>query len=159
VVEPCGLVDALLAYEHEDDVVDGVASQPRCKHSHEPLALNFCEVLRKWLVAMLASWLGSNTVNHVILVLIGEQGVYKTTWFNYLLPPELRRYFYNKVNINRTTRDEMIYLSRYALMCYEELDCMNSADLNRLKGIVTMEHIDEREPYARYAEHRPHIAS
>lgn len=32
-----------------------------------------------------------------------------------MLPPELRRYFYNKVNINRTTRDEMIFLSRYAL--------------------------------------------
>ncbi len=143
-------------HEGDHDHIADLAATVRLKSTG---ALNFCEVLRKWLVAMLASWLGSNTVNHVILVLIGEQGVYKTTWFNYLLPPELRRYFYNKVNINRTTRDEMIFLSRYALMCYEELDCMNAADLNRLKGIVTMEHIDEREPYARYAEHRPHIAS
>ena len=143
-------------HEGDHDHIADLAATVRLRSTG---ALNFCEVLRKWLVAMLASWLGSNTVNHVILVLIGEQGVYKTTWFNYLLPPELRRYFYNKVNINRTTRDEMVYLSRYALMCYEELDCMNSADLNRLKGIVTMEHIDEREPYARYAEHRPHIAS
>ena len=121
--------------------------------------LPFYDVLMKWLVAMIASWVGTTTVNHVILVLIGEQGAYKTTWFNYLLPPELRRYFYTKINVSRMTRDEMVYLSRYALMCYEELDCMTSADLNRLKGIVTMEHVDEREPYARYPDHRPHIAS
>ena len=143
-------------HEGDHDYIADLAATVRVKGDS---ALSFCEVLRKWLVAMLASWIGSHTVNHVILVLIGEQGAYKTTWFNYLLPPELRNYFYTKVNINRTTRDEMVYLSRYALMCYEELDCMTSADLNRLKGIVTMEHVDEREPYARYAEHRPHIAS
>lgn len=142
--------------EGDHDYIADLAATVRVKGND---ALSFCEVLRKWLVAMVASWIGSHTVNHVILVLIGEQGAYKTTWFNYLLPPELRNYFYIKVNVNRTTRDEMVYLSRYALMCYEELDCMLPADLNRLKGIVTMEHIDEREPYARYAEHRPHIAS
>ena len=32
-------------------------------------------------------------VNHVILVLIGRQGSYKTTWFNYILPPPLQQYF------------------------------------------------------------------
>ena len=158
---------------HFNPIIHYLESLPRWKEGdHDHIAdlaatvrvraggtLPFYDVLKKWLVAMIASWVGSTTVNHVILVLIGEQGAYKTTWFNYLLPPELRRYFYTKINVSRMTRDEMVYLSRYALMCYEELDCMTSADLNRLKGIVTMEHVDEREPYARYPDHRPHIAS
>lgn len=143
-------------HEGDHDYIRDLADTVRVKGDSQ---LCFYEVLRKWLVAMVASWLGSTTVNHVILVLIGEQGAFKTTWFNHLLPPELQKYFYIKVNVNRTTRDEMVFLSRYALMCYEELDCMTPQDLNRLKGIVTMEHVDEREPYARYAEHRPHIAS
>jgi len=57
--------------------------------------------LKKWLVGMVAGWVDPSVVNNVILVLIGEQGSYKTTWFNYLLPPELRQYFYTKTNANR----------------------------------------------------------
>ena len=49
--------------------------------------------LKKWLVGMVASWISDDVVNNVILVLIGEQGAYKTTWFNYLLPPPLKQYF------------------------------------------------------------------
>ena len=56
--------------------------------------LRFAEYLKKWLVAMVAGWIDPQVVNNVILVLIGAQGSYKTTWFNYLLPPELRQYFY-----------------------------------------------------------------
>ena len=58
----------------------------------------FYEYLKKWLVAMVAGWVDETVVNHVMLVLIGEQGSYKTTWFNYLLPPELKTYFYTNIN-------------------------------------------------------------
>ena len=60
--------------------------------------LLFAEYLKKWLVGMVAGWLDAKVVNNVILVLIGEQGSYKTTWFNYLLPPELSNYFYTNIN-------------------------------------------------------------
>ena len=49
--------------------------------------------LKKWLVGMVASWISDDVVNNVILVLIGEQGAYKTTWFNYLLPPPTEAVF------------------------------------------------------------------
>ena len=39
----------------------------------------FYEYLKKWLVAMVAGWVDETVVNHVMLVLIGEQGSYKTT--------------------------------------------------------------------------------
>ena len=119
----------------------------------------FAEYLKKWLVGMVAAWMNPQVVNNVILVLIGPQGAYKTTWFNYLLPPELRRYFYTKTNASRMSKDDLLVLAQYGLVCCEELDTMRPAELNQLKAAVTMLSVDERAAYARYHEHRPHIAS
>lgn len=119
----------------------------------------FLRYLSKWLVAMVAAWVDDTVVNNVILVLIGEQGAYKTTWFNYLLPPPLKQYFYTKTNANRMSKDELITLTKYALVCCEELDTMRPAELNQLKAAVTMPAVDERAAYARFHEHRQHIAS
>lgn len=119
----------------------------------------FARYLRKWLVAMIASWLSPEVVNNVILILIGPQGAYKTTWFNLLLPPELRRYFYTKTNSQRLGKDDLLALAQYGLICCEELDTLRPVELNQLKAAVTMPTVDERAAYARYAEHRTHIAS
>lgn len=115
--------------------------------------------LKKWLVGMVAGWISDDVVNNVILVFIGEQGAYKTTWFNYLLPPQLKQYFYTKTNANRMTRDDLLTLAQYGLVCCEELDTMRPAELNQLKAAVTMPSIDERAAYAHFHEHRKHIAS
>ncbi len=119
----------------------------------------FAEYLTKWLVGMVAGWIDDKVVNNVILVLIGEQGSYKTTWFNYLLPPELSNYFYTKTNAQRMGRDDLLTLAQYGLVCCEELDTMRPSELNQLKAAVTMPSIDERAAYAHFHEHRKHIAS
>ena len=121
--------------------------------------LRFADYLTKWLVGMVAGWIDDSVVNNVILVLIGEQGSYKTTWFNYLLPPELSQYFYTKTNANRMGRDDLLTLAQYGLVCCEELDTMRPSELNQLKAAVTMPSIDERAAYAHFHEHRKHIAS
>ena len=121
--------------------------------------MRFAEYLTKWLVGMVAGWVDDTVVNNVILVLIGEQGSYKTTWFNYLLPPELSGYFYTKTNASRMGRDELLTLAQYGLVCCEELDTMSNRELNQLKAAVTMPSIDERAAYAHFHEHRKHIAS
>ena len=119
----------------------------------------FAENLKKWMVGMVAAWVDDTVVNNVILVLIGEQGSYKTTWFNYLLPPQLRQYFYTKTNANRMGRDDLLTLAQYGLVCCEELDTMRASELNQLKAAVTMPTINERAAYAHYHENRRHIAS
>ena len=43
----------------------------------------FRDYFRKWFVGILPALLDDTVVNHEILVLIGEQGLYKTTWFNF----------------------------------------------------------------------------
>ena len=119
----------------------------------------FAEYLKRWLVAMVASWIDETEVNQAVLVFIGEQGAYKTTWFSRLLPPELRSYFRIKVNASRVGTDDLIALSQFGLVCYEELDVMRPQQVNTMKSVVTMPAIDERKPYGHYAEHMPHVAS
>ena len=121
--------------------------------------LRFAQYLKKWLVGMVAGWIDPAVVNNVILVLIGEQGSYKTTWFNYILPPPLRPYFYTKTNAGKMGRDDLLTLAQYGLVCCEELDTMRPSELNQLKAAVTMPSIDERAAYAHFHEHRKHIAS
>lgn len=142
----------------EQDYIRELAQTVRVKGGKQEQKL-WQLYLKKWLVGMVASWLSEDVVNNVILVLIGEQGAYKTTWFNYLLPPPLKQYFYTKTNANRMSKDDILTLAQYALVCCEELDTMRPAELNQLKAAVTMPSIDERAAYAHYHEHRKHIAS
>ena len=141
-----------------DDHILGMSVTVQVKGGVEEQLL-FAQYLKKWLVAMVAGWIDPQVVNNVILVLIGAQGLYKTTWFNYLLPPELRAYFYTKTNSGRMGRDDLLTLALYGLVCCEELDTMRPSELNQLKAAVTMPSIDERAAYAHFHEHRQHIAS
>ena len=121
--------------------------------------LFFYVCLRKWFVAMVAGWLEEDVVNQEILVFIGRQGIYKTTWFANLLPPELKQYFHSNTSFGNMTKDEVLKLSKYGLICCEELDTMKPAEMNRLKWAVTTVITDERKPYAHTSERRKHIAS
>ena len=141
-----------------DDYILGMSVSVSVRGEVEEQML-FAQYLKKWIVGMVAAWVDPTVVNNVILVLIGEQGSYKTTWFNYLLPPQLRQYFFTKTNANRMGRDDLLTLTQYGLVCCEELDTMRPAELNQLKAAVTMPTIDERAAYAHYHEHREHIAS
>ena len=151
-------LENLPEWDGETDYILGMSVSVQVKGDVEEQIL-FATYLKKWLVGMVAAWIDPNVVNNVILVLIGEQGSYKTTWFNYLLPPELKDYFYTKTNANRMGRDDLLTLAQYALVCCEELDTMKPAELNQLKAAVTMPSIDERAAYAHFHEHRQHIAS
>ena len=119
----------------------------------------FYQYLKKWLVGMVASWVSPKVVNNVMLILIGEQGTYKTTWFANLLPPQLHSYFYTKTDSAMLTKDDRIVLAQYGLMCWEELDSMLPKELNKMKGTMTMPFINERKAYGRYHENLPHLAS
>ena len=151
-------LEHLPPWDGESDHILAMSASVRVKGDIDE-QMRFYEYLKKWLVAMVAGWIDERVVNNVILVLIGEQGSYKTTWFNYLLPPELKQYFFTKTNAKRMDRDDLLTLAQYGLVCCEELDTMKPSELNQLKAAVTMPAIDERAAYAHFHEHRPHIAS
>lgn len=127
--------------------------------AHQGAAALFSFCFRKWLVAMVASWLDTKVLNQTILTFIGGQGIYKSTFFRRLLPPELNRYFLAKGNSTYVTKDDKLAVSGYALIDFEEIDSMKDNDLNAVKALVTTEVIAERAAYARNRENRPHMAS
>ena len=151
-------LEHLPSWDHKNDYILEMSMSVNVKGGVDE-QIRFYEYLKKWLVAMVAGWIDEQEVNHVILIFIGEQGIYKTTWFNHVLPPELRSYFYTKTNAGRITKDDLLALAQYGLVCYEELDTMSARELNQLKSAVTMTSVDERAPYASFADHRKHIAS
>ncbi len=72
---------------------------------------------------------------------------------------QLRQYFYTKANSGLLSKDDLLTLAQYGLVCWEELDSMQPKELNKLKAAMTMPSINERAAYARYHENRPHLAS
>ena len=145
-------------HEDQGDHIMGLSLTVNVRGDSDEQIL-FYQYLKKWLVAMVASWVSPKVVNNVMLVLIGEQGSYKTTWFANLLPPQLRDYFYTKTNSGLVSKDDLLTLAQYGLVCWEELDSMQQKELNKLKAAMTMPSINERAAYARYHENRPHLAS
>ncbi len=62
---------------------------------------------------MVASWLSDEVVNQQVLVLVGKQGIYKTTWLEHLLPPELRAYGCKMANSTQLNKDERLRIAEY----------------------------------------------
>jgi len=120
----------------------------------------FC--FRKWLVAMAASLLDKNTVNHVVPVFCGCQGRGKTRWTVKLLPPELQVY-YATASIMEQEKDLLLKLSHRALVNIDELEALKPHDMAKLKKIITQISIDERKAYGRneesYTRHASLLAS
>jgi predicted P-loop ATPase len=144
--------------EEDGDAIMGLSLTVNVKGGSDEQIL-FYRCLKKWLVAMVASWLDPKVINHEMLVLIGKQGAYKTTWFSHLLPPQIREYFYTKTNSDMISKDDLLVLAQYGLVCWEELDSMQSKELNKLKAAMTMPSINVRAPFERYPKNRPHVAS
>lgn len=119
----------------------------------------FVEHFRKWFVGILPTIFDDQVVNHEIMVFIGKQGNFKSTFFSLLLPPALQSYFHVKMNSSHLNKDDMLTLCEKALVCLEEIDELRPSELNQLKALVTAKNISERAAYARNKEHRPHIAS
>lgn len=119
----------------------------------------FERVFKKWFVGILPGVLCDNVVNETVLVFIGRQGIYKSTFFERLLPPELQQFYLSKTNSQRMTKDDKVLLSQNALINFEEIDSLTNRDLNQLKAIITAKSITERAAYRHNADTRKHIAS
>ena len=114
---------------------------------------------RKWFVAMVASWLSDEVVNQQVLVLVGKQGIFKTTWLEHLLPPELRAYSCKMANSTQLNKDERLRIAEYGLIALDEIDAMGPRELNVMKSVITASDISERAAYGYTKERRIRLAS
>lgn len=113
----------------------------------------------KWFVAMVAGWTDDAVVNHQVIVLVGRQGIYKSTWINRLLPPQLAAYTTDNVDIERLDKDEQLRAAEYGLVNIDELDKLTDRQLNKLKSMITTSNVDVRAPFGRHKEKRVRVAT
>lgn len=141
-----------------DGVTDHIGNLAAMVHTADDDArFNLCFL--RWFVGMVAAALDPKVVNHVILVLIGRQGCFKTSFFQNLLPPVLRRYYTSKANSHRLTKDDHFTMTENLIINFEEIDSMQRSELNQLKAMTTMLYVNERPAYGRNKVHLPHVAS
>ena len=108
---------------------------------------------------MVVGWVTPEVVNQVMLILVGKGGIYKSTFFNYLLPPQLRDYYLNESAAIYTDKDFMEAFSCKILMCLDEFDTAFGKNLNAFKSNMTKLHFSIRRPYDRFRSDLDHRAT
>ncbi len=146
-------VEALPAWDSRDRVKE------LCRHVSAQEPQYFEWTLHKWMVAAVATWMSDLSSNHEIFVLIGAQGIYKTTFFRHLLPPQLRMYFWENAHNSFSSKDDHLALAENCLVEIEEIDLQSPRDISELKALATSEKVKERRPYARFREEKHRLAS
>ena len=128
-----------------------------CERSKADRLWRVC--FKKWFVGMVASWMYDDVVNHQVLVLIGKQGIFKTTWLEHLIPPALRAYCCKLANTTQINKDDRLRLAEFGLINLDELDSMSSRELNTMKSIITATDVNERVAYGYTKERKIRLAS
>lgn len=167
-------LDSLPPWDGETDYIGRLAAMVHVRENpHSPLQqdksrgrddlseapVRFADILKRWMVSMIAAALDETVVNQVILTLIGRQGSYKTSFMQHILPPELSEYYTTKSNSSRMTKDDLFTMTENLVINLEEIDTMPPSELNQLKAMVTQRYVDERRAYGRNKVHLPHVAS
>lgn len=107
------------------------------------------DLAHTWFLGMVALWNGQNRRkgNETMLVLVGEQGVGKSTFCRSLMPKELTPYYTENFSLaNR--RKALLMLSRYGLINFDEVNRLTEAQQPVLKNMLQLPVVDEFKPYA-----------
>ena len=144
-------VDQLAGYVKTDPVQIGQTRQQAQQL--------FCWALHKWLVASVATWMSDDTANQTILTLIGDQGIYKTTFFRYLLPEALRPYYHENSTNSFSNKDEQIAMTENCLVEIEEVDAFRDQHNADLKSLSTKVKLKIRRPYDKFMVCKHRLAS
>ena len=155
---PRAWLESLPTYAGKKDWIDFMAEQVVVVGG-EAANRYWRQCFKKWFVAMVASWMLDEVVNHTVLVLIGRQGIYKTTWLDRLIPPELRDYSSKLPLSGQISKDDRLRLCENVMLNIDELDAICGREMNIVKSLITSTDVNERAAYGRLKERRVRLAS
>jgi len=114
--------------------------------------------LRKWLVGMVGCSIDENIISHQVLLLVGGQGVGKSSWVLGLIPDKLKAYRFSGT-LNLHNKDSLSMLSENILINCDEFESFNKASVAQFKEIVTKSVIKVRKAYGYNSENYVRRAS
>lgn len=132
-----------------------IADTDGAHHTQE----DFRYFFKKWFVAMVVTWVTDTVVDQTILIFVGKGGLFKTTFFDKLLPKILHDYFINESTASYTDKDFMEAMASKALMCLDEFETAFGKNLSAFKSCVTKLFFSIRRPYDKYRTELPHRAA
>lgn len=139
-----------------DGKTDHIANLAGTVETHHPALWN--KMLKKWIVGMIGSMDNPQTVNPMVLIFTGKQGIGKSMWAHALVPSSLKDYYYSGT-INPNNKDTYIHLSECMLINLDELENLTRTEIGSVKELVTKPGINIRRPYAHFNESMVRYAS
>ncbi len=116
--------------------------------------------LEKWLIASVATAL-TKGINQTCLILVGGQGVGKTTWLNKLCPPEMQEFLVcSHINPSLTDQNTSNFLAeKWFVNIDDQLETIFGKDFNSMKAIITAPSVTNRKTWHRFTRKRNRVCS
>ena len=104
------------------------------------------DVFHRWMLAMVAQWLqlSPSHGNALVPMLIGGQGIRKSTFCRLLLPPELREYYADDIKLDSAEQVERM-LGRMALVNIDEYNAKTTREQAKIKRVLTEHYVQTRK--------------
>lgn len=126
--------------------------------SNPELHTTWCDYFERWLVACVAGTIDEKRTNHQVLVLVGSQGLGKSSFLNKLIPESLKTYLYTG-SVDPNNKDTLVNLAENMFINLDELENLNKTELGNLKALITQSEIKLRRAYAVFNENLRRRAS
>ena len=113
-----------------------------------------------WFVSMVAHWRKVDRLyaNNLVPVLVGGQGVSKSTFFRLLLPPVLRDYHAESINLENKSEAELL-MAQNLLITIDEFDRLNGKYQADLKHLIQKPEVKVRRSHQKAFQQMGRLAS
>lgn len=106
------------------------------------------ELFRRWFLSLVAHWIGMDRehANSVTPQLLGGPGERKSTFCRMIMPPELREYYTDHLDLS-SLKSATRMLGRFGLINIDEFDQIAASKQAFLKNFLQMPDVKDNAPY------------